>query len=72
MQAYRIKKAISSNKSIQLDGLPFSTGEVVEIIVLASAPQKTDDELVQALEGSVLVYDSPTEPVAEGDWDVLL
>ncbi len=74
MQAYRIKKKVSSHGKIQLDALPFAEGEVVEIIVLAS-PQDEAENLAEplhtlphSLKGSVLKYVDPTEPVAQDEW----
>ena len=75
MFAYRVKTKISSQGTIQLDALPFSSGEIVEVIVLATVAQKTEPlspeepaETGISLKGSVLEYINPTEPVAQNDW----
>src|SRR5205823_1862247 len=59
-----------ARRVLGLHALPFRAGDVVEVIVLAR-----EDKMPQAqafpLQGKVLKYDNPTEPVAQDDWDVL-
>lgn len=72
MRAYRVKKKVSQDGSVQLKALPFQAGEVVEIIVLAHERSKEKKNAsLHPLKGSVLEYIDPTEPVAQNDWDVL-
>jgi hypothetical protein len=47
--------------------LPFSKGELVEVIIL-SAEDKSDAAAISSLRGQVIEYKDPTEPVAEEDW----
>jgi hypothetical protein len=51
-----------------LDQLPFRAGQAVEVIIL---PAIRPTHLRQALKGTVLHYDRPTDPVAEADWGAL-
>lgn len=75
MRAYRIKKMVSDQGKIQLEALPFPSGEIVDVIVLTSAEQEPDTLPTEkswrtptALKGSVLDYIDPIEPVAQNDW----
>ena len=67
MKAYRIETEIAADGVLQLEALPFRTGERVEVIILAR------DEGTRAnpasIRGQVLAYIDPTEPVADGEWD---
>lgn len=70
MRAYSIEKVVSDSGTVQLEALPFSPGEFVEIIVLArKAPPAIADRLL--LKDSVVKYDLPFEPVATESWDAL-
>lgn len=71
MRAYRVETRVEEDGSVHLKALPFRKGERVEIIVRSR--EEEDDARVPpaALEGSVLRYEAPTEPVAEDDWDAL-
>lgn len=72
MRAFRVKKKVSDQGAIQLDGLPFAVGETVEIIVLGSSEEASGgsvSKIIPSLKGSVLEYVDPTEPVAEDDND---
>lgn len=70
MRAYSIEKVVSDNGTVQLEALPFSPGEIVEVIVLArKAPPAIANGLL--LRDSVVKYDLPFEPVADDCWDAL-
>jgi len=70
MQAYTVKKVIAQDGKLQLDTLPFSAGETVQIIVLPS--KQTQRQKKHALlKGSVVAYTDPLEPVAQEDWAAL-
>lgn len=68
IRVYSVEKTISKNGTLQLEALPFSPGEMVDVLVLA---RKTaaDAPPMYVLKNSVLRYDQPFEPVAEEDWD---
>jgi hypothetical protein len=70
VRAYRVEKIISQDGVLELQALPFRAGEVVEVIILSR-----EDKIRAArdfpLQGKILRYDKPTEPVAQDDWEVL-
>jgi hypothetical protein len=70
MRAYSVEKVVSENGTVHLEAVPFPPGSLVEIIVLARS-STTDAVPMEGLKGSVLVYERPFDPVAEGDWDAL-
>ncbi len=67
MQAHRTETVVSEDGVLILRDLPFRRGELVEVIVLPfpSAPPSTPCPL----RGTPVSLKSPTEPVAEGDWE---
>jgi len=72
MNAIRITTHLES-ETLYLPELGPLVGKDVEIIVLEDLGARKD-EPVQAerpLQGSVLVYDDPFDPVVEGDWEAL-
>ena len=70
MKAYRVEKQVSANGELKLSALPFQAGEEVEVIILSREKSHSSTQ-PSALHGKVLEYIDPTEPVAEGDWEVL-
>lgn len=64
--AHRIEAVLAVDGKLSLDHLPFRAGQAVEVIVLPVARAMPGGP---PLAGSVLRYDRPTDPVAEGDWD---
>jgi hypothetical protein len=66
--AHRIEVVLSEDGKLSLDQLPFRAGQAVEVIVLPATQPATS---APSLRGSVVRYDRPTEPVAEGDWGAL-
>ena len=66
--AHRIETVLSEDGKLSLDHLPFRAGQTVEVIVLPTAQKALASH---PLRGSVLLYDHPTETVAEADWDAL-
>ncbi len=71
MEAYRIEKKIAANGVLHLEALPFSEGELVEVIVLPCEDRKRKSAAL-SLRGKVIEYVAPTEPVAQNDWEALL
>ncbi len=63
--AHRIEAVLSEDGKLLLNQLPFRAGQAVEIIIL---PANSPTPAGQALQGTVLRYDRPTDPVAEADW----
>jgi hypothetical protein len=64
----RIEAVLSEDGKLALDHLPFRAGQAVEVIVV---PVTRATSPSPALRGTVLRYDQPTAPVAEGDWETL-
>lgn len=71
MEAYRIEKKVAANGVLNLEALPFSEGELVEVIVLRREERRRKSSSL-SLRGKVIEYIAPTEPVAQGDWEALL
>jgi hypothetical protein len=70
MIAYRIETVVPPDGEIKLNSLPFHPGEAVEVIILARTDLASESPHFP-LQDSVLMYEDPTEPVAENDWDAL-
>jgi len=68
-RAYRTEAIVDEQGVVRVRDVPFVPGETVEVIVLALPHRPAPGG--RSLRGSVLRYDDPTEPVADGDWDVL-
>ena len=69
MQAYRLETTLRQNNTLLLDSLPFRSGDVVEVIVLATEPPPVQP--AYPLRGLPITYLAPFEPVAHSDWEVL-
>ena len=78
MNAHKIKTVLNEDGTLTLRGLPFHAGDAVEVIILKtsitkqkSASESQDKNNAYPLEGKVIHYDNPTEPVALEDWEFL-
>lgn len=75
MNAYKVEAMLTEDGTLVLEGLPFHSGDTVEIIVLEKPqkhPSHPNFRAEYSLAGSVLRYDNPFEPaVAPEDWDIL-
>ena len=69
LQAYWVKKTIPDDKTVTLTGLPFATGDQVEIVIVRQAPPSPRE--AYPLRGQSVQYERPLESVAETDWEVL-
>ncbi|MET0395778.1 MAG: hypothetical protein ABW277_03030 [Longimicrobiaceae bacterium] len=67
-QAFRAHGHISQDGTLKLENLPFEPGEEVEVIVLAEA-RTASREGGYPLRGAPLVYEDPTGPVGDSDWE---
>lgn len=66
--AHRIEAVLLEDGKLLLDHLPFRAGQAVEVFILpATCPLPPG----HGLQGTVLRYDQPTDPVAEADWGAL-
>jgi hypothetical protein len=70
MQAIRVETKIQKNGQLNLKNLPVQAGEEVEVIILVQ-PLKSPASDRYSLQGSVIEYIDPFEPVAEDDWDAI-
>jgi hypothetical protein len=68
MQAHRTETVVSEDGIITLRDLPFRRGESVEVIVL-SFPSAPPSFPPYSLRGTPVSLKSPTEPVADNDWE---
>ncbi len=68
MQAHRAETTVSEDGVLTLRDLPFRRGESVEVIVLAfEAPAAAGSRY--PLRGTPVTLTSPTQPVADVDWE---
>lgn len=70
MQAYKVRSLVGADGSVTLENLPFAAGEEVEVIVLADARKRRDQQRYP-LRGTAVRYIDPTSPVGEDDWEAL-
>ena len=68
MQAYRLVTTLTQNSTLILHSLPFKAGESVEVIILAKTSASSANRY--PLRGLPVTYVSPTEPVAQADWEI--
>ena len=68
MQAHRAETTLSEDGVITLRGLPFRSGDSVEVIILSSAAGNATTSRYP-LRGTPVTFLSPTEPVADADWE---
>lgn len=66
-QAFRAHGHIAEDGTLKLENLPFEPGEEVEVIVLAEG-RNAHQERRYPLRGAPLVYEDPTGPVGDSDW----
>ena len=69
MLAHRIETTINQDKTLLLKNVPFHSGEKVEVVILVSPPQQTEQNYYP-LRRTAIEYIDPTEPVAQNDWEV--
>jgi hypothetical protein len=70
MQAHRAETTLAEDGVITLRDIPFFRGESVEVIVLPF-PTKISSAGQYPLRGTPVKLVAPTDPVAEGDWEVM-
>ncbi|MDP3073871.1 MAG: hypothetical protein Q8N18_26545 [Opitutaceae bacterium] len=68
MQAHRAETTVSEDGVLTLRDIPFRRGDSVEVIVLPfPAPAASGSRY--PLRGTPVTLLSPTEPVADADWE---
>ncbi len=70
MQIYRVETTILIDGKLTITGLPFRSGERVEVIV-RSCKQEQQEQERYPLRGTPIRYTDPCESVAANDWEVL-
>lgn len=70
MQAYKVSSHVGEDGSLTVENIPFPAGEAVEVIVLAEARVRREQQRYP-LRGTVIQYNHPTMPVADDDWEAL-
>lgn len=78
MNAYKIETILTEDGTLTLRGLPFHTGDAVEVIILENrtpqhkqVPSQPETNLYPLRDMQAYRYDDPTEPVALDDWEAL-
>ena len=70
METIHVRAVVQPDGSLHIDDLPFAPGEEVEVTVRTQG-RSSQSSTRSPLEGTVLKYIDPTEPVAEDDWEAL-
>jgi len=70
MQAHRMKAIVAKNGSLTIESLPFPAGESVEVLVFSANDPKPQENRYP-LRGTPIQLDSPTQPVADQNWEML-
>jgi len=68
MQAHRAETTLSEDGVITLRDIPFRRGDSVEVIVLPFSTGAASGS-PRPLRGTPVTLLSPTEPVADADWE---
>ena len=66
----RIETVVKKKGEISIKGLPFRTGEVVEVIIRKQKRTKGTKN-PYPLRGTPIRYDDPFESIAEQEWEAL-
>ncbi len=69
MKTHRAKTTLSEDGVVTLQGIPFLRGESVEVIVLPFTKTLAPENRYP-LRGTPVKLLAPTQPVADGDWEV--
>lgn len=69
MNAIRIETTVDEHGEVHLKKLPFAAGEAVEVTVVVKPSRQPGSAF--PLRGVPIIYDHPTDPVAEDDWDAV-
>ena len=70
MVAHRFAMTVGQDRTLVVRDASFRPGDQVEVFVV-ERQQSSSQERWQSLQGSVLKYDRPTDPVSEDDWEAL-
>jgi hypothetical protein len=70
MQTYHIESIVSADRVLTIRGVPFRSGERVQVIVVRLSNQSKGANRYP-LRGKPYLYTAPFDSVAENDWDAL-
>jgi hypothetical protein len=70
MVAHKFDLTVGQDRTLLVKDVPFDPGEQVEVIVMEHAKGGATDRW-RALQGSVIRYERPADPVGEDDWEAL-
>ena len=68
MRAQWRETTVGKNGELVLEGLPFEPGQPVDVLVISKVAPPAGN---RSLEGSVLEFHNPLDPVAVEQWDLL-
>lgn len=68
MEAYRTDAVVKEDGTVTIGGLPFRTGERLEVILLQAAG-RSNGVASYPLRGEPVRYEEPFESVADDDWE---
>jgi hypothetical protein len=68
MVAHRFAITVGQDRTLVVRDVPFRPGDRVDVFVVEHQTN-TLSERWQRLQGSVIKYDRPTDPVGEDDWE---
>ena len=69
MYAFSIETSVKKGRRLELQEVPFSEGDRVEVVILKRP--STGKKKHYPLRGKAIRYNAPTEPVALDDWGAL-
>jgi hypothetical protein len=69
-QTYHLETVILEEGVLGVKGLPFQSGERVEVFVKTRSRQKSQKNLYP-LRGKPILYEAPFDGVAEDEWDAV-
>jgi len=70
VEAHWRETTVGEHGELVLEGLPFAPGQPVDVLVVSKAAASPTTGR-RSLQGSVLEFHEPLEPVASEDWDAL-
>jgi len=69
MSSHHFEKKLEKDGTLILTDLPFRAGETVEVVIVSKSAEKNTN--LYSLQGKPIKYESPFEPIAQDDWEIL-
>ena len=64
----KVRKILEKDGTLTLEELPYQKGDQVEVTILpTSSPSKIENSY--SLRGTVIRFETPTDPVADSEWE---